>query len=243
MTLDQSNENASGRGDADIVDRLERTISNRREFLLGTVIGAAGVGGISGVSMFADGTRIERLATLASGTAATFQTQYHLPAVDANDNGLVVGFTVTLTRGDGDLYVNLDGIEVRHDIQLALREATTMALTVTDSSLADQDVLVSFDPPTDERMALRGKSWEAGFVVGLASVLADRPLSPETLVTGIVGSNGELLPVGSVRSKAIAAREYGADTLLVPPDQATSVSGIRVEPVENANELVHRTLQ
>lgn len=53
------------------------------------------------------------------------------------------------------------------------------------------------------------------------------------LVTGVVGTDGELLPVGNVEAKAVAARRFGAETLLVPPEQTLSISGIDPEATDD----------
>lgn len=243
MTRDRPGRDVSERERGDPVDRVERRVTSRRDLLLGAAVGATGVGGLAGASVFVEGAPVERLATLASGALATPTVRYALPAVDAREDGLVVGVTVTLTDGAGDLYVDLDGIEVRHDVQLALREAAARAQSATESSLGDRDVLVSFDPPGDGRLSLRGKSWEAGLFVALAGVLTARTPSAGTLVTGILDSEGALLPVGGIEAKARAARRNGAETLLVPPGRPVSVPGIVVEPVERGDRLVRRVFE
>lgn len=240
MAPNDSDLDSSDNTETDPIDNLERSLLDRREFLLGAGLGAVSVGGLVGGYALAEGPRIERLATLASGSVEAPSVQYALPAVDSNSDGLIVRFTVTLSQGDGDIYVGLDNIEVRHDIQLAIREATELAMEITNSSLDNRDVLVSFTPPSDNRMALRGKSWEAGLAVGVLSILSDRSLTTDTLATGLVGTEGTLLPVGNIEAKARGAREFGADQLLVPSGQSVPVSGIRVEGVENISEIADR---
>lgn len=230
-------------GDADdIVDRVEESLLDRREFLIGAVVGGLGVGGALGASAFAEGTRLERRATLASGSAGVSPTTYHLPAVGSDGEGVVIGVSMALGEGVGDVYVNLEDVEVRHDIQLALKEAAVTATSVTGTSLGDRDVFVSFDPPSDGPLALRGKSWEAGLTVTLIGLLTGRPPSEQVLVTGVVGSEGELLPVGGIEAKAEAALAFGAETLLVPPDEAVSISGIEIETVADIGVVVDRIL-
>jgi predicted S18 family serine protease len=233
-------------GDADdIVDRVEKSLLDRREFIVGAVVGGLGVGGALGTGAFAGGTRQERLATLASSRAVAgpTPTTSHLPAVGSDDEGIVVGVSMTLREGAGDVYVNLADIEVRHDIQLALKEAAVTAASVTGTSLDDRDVFVSFDPPGDGQLALRGKSWEAGLTTTLVGLLTGRQPSEGVLVTGVVGGEGELLPVGGIEAKAEAARTFGSETLIVPPGEAVSVPGIGVETVSDIDAVVHRVLE
>lgn len=232
-------------GDADdIVDRVEESLLDRREFIVGAVVSGLGVGGALGAGAFAGGTRQERLATLASSRAGAgpTPTTYYLPAVGSDGEGLVIGVTMTLREGAGDVYVNLEDIEVRHDFQLALKEAAVTATSVTGTSLDDRDVLVSFDPPGDRQLALRGKSWEAGLTTTLVGLFTGRKPSETVLVTGVVGGEGELLPVGGIETKAKAARAFGAETLLVPPGEAVSLLGFEVETVTDIDAVVHRVL-
>ncbi|WP_137287713.1 S16 family serine protease [Halorussus salinisoli] len=236
MPTDETTEDTMGAAD-DMVDRIEKTVINRREFLVGAVVGGVSVGGAISIQTFAEGTQLERRAMLASGGTASARTQYHLPAIGSEGEGLVIDFTVAFTEGEGDIYVNLDDVEVRHDLQLAIREATVTATTVTDAPLAGQDVFVSFNPPRDGRLALRGKSWEAGLTIALISALTGRKPSRQVLVTGGVGSDGALLPVGNIAAKAKAARTFGAETLLVPPEQTISLSGIDVKAVGDITQV------
>ncbi|MDX1744883.1 MAG: S16 family serine protease [Halobacteriales archaeon] len=232
-------------GDADdVVDRVEKSLLDRREFLVGAAVGGLGVGVALGAGAFAGGTRLERRATLASSSAGAgvSSATYHLPAVGSDGQGLVIGVSMALREGAGDVYVNLEEIEVRHDVQLALKEAAVTAASVTETSLDDRDVLVSFDPPGEGQLALRGKSWEAGLTTTLIGILTGRQPSEVVLVTGVVGSAGELLPVGGIEAKAEAARAFGAETLLVPPDETVSVSGIEVETATDIDAVVHRVL-
>lgn len=230
-------------GDADdVVDRIEGFVVDRRAFLVGALAGGVSVGGVLGASTFTEGTRRERLAALAGGSGGTSRTTYHLPALDADGTGLVVDFSLELVEGTGDIYVNLDDVEVRHDIQVALREATVTAAAVADATPVERDVFVSFAPPGDQRVALRGKSWEAGLTVALVGALTGRWPSRRVLVTGVVGASGSLLPVGGVEAKAFAARAFGADVLLVPPSQGLTVPGIGVREVRDVADVAGRVL-
>lgn len=230
-------------GTRDVVDKVEESLHNRREFILGAAIGGIGVGSVLGVSGLTEGTQRERPERLASGTAATPLTQYHLPAVGSTDEGLIVDVSVVITEGAGDVYVDLNNVEVRHDIQLALREATVTATRVAEVSPDERNVFVSFDTPGDARLALRGKSWEAGLTLAILGALTGRQPSRRVLVTGVVGPNGELLPVEGVEAKAEAARMFGAETLLVPPEQTVSLSGIEITAVEEFTEMVRYVLE
>ncbi|WP_255198983.1 S16 family serine protease [Halorarius litoreus] len=171
-------------------------------------------------------------------------TRYYLPAVDGSGDGLVVPFEAEFTDGDGGLFVNLNGIEVRHDLQLALREARETATRLTGESLANTATHVTFEPPASGVLALRGKSWEAGLTVALVASFRQESLSQETLITGIVDDEGTLLPVGGIEEKARATQAFGATELLVPETETADVDvrGIRIIEVRSISDALDRIL-
>ena len=227
----------------DVIGRIEETALSRRGFLAGLGLGnLGGAGAVFGLTRAGEG--FQSLATLAGGATLPATTRYYLPAVDGSDSGLMVPVTFEFTDGEGELFVNLDGIEVRHDLQLALREAIATATRLTDSSLAGTATHVTFDSPTDSVLALRGKSWEAGLTVALVASLRQQSLTPETLITGIVDDGGALLPVGEIETKAQAARALDAQVLVIPADEPTevAVSGLRIVRARTISEALNRIL-
>lgn len=230
--------------ESDIIGRIEETVLSRRGFLAGLGIGGIGGAGVAlGLSRSVE--EFQSLATLAGGAALPASVRYYLPAVDASDGGLVVPIEFEFSEGNGELFVDLAGVEVRHDLQLALREARETATRITDGSLAETATRVAFELPNADVLALRGKSWEAGLTVALVASLRQQQLPRETLITGIVHDDGTLLPVGGIEAKARAARAYGATELLVPGGEAAEVGvrGIRVIEVQSISDAVSRILR
>ncbi|WP_435119965.1 S16 family serine protease [Halolamina sp. C58] len=220
--------------ESDIIGRVEETVLSRRGFLAG--LGIGGVGGAGAVFGLArSGEGFQSLATLAGGAALPARVRYYLPAVDGSDDGLVVPVEFEFSEGNGELFVDLAGVEVRHDLQLALREAMETATRLTGGSLADTATRVTFEPPNADVLALRGKSWEAGLTVALVAGLRQRTLPRETLITGIVDDEGTLLPVGGIEGKARAARAFGARELLVPEGDPSDVAVQGICVVEAAS--------
>ena len=227
----------------DVIDRIEETVLSRRAFLAG--LGLGGVGGAGAVfGLTRAGEGFQSLATLAGGATLPAPTRYYLPAVDGSDSGLVIPVAFEFTDGEGELFVNLNGIEVRHDLQLALREAIATAIRLTDSSLSETATHVTFDPPTSGVLALRGKSWEAGLTVALVASLRQQSLTQETLITGVVDDEGALLPVGEIETKARAARAVGAQALIIPASEPTEVAvqGLRIIRAGSISEALDRIL-
>lgn len=229
--------------ESDIIGRIEETVLSRRGFLAGLGIGGIGGAGVAlGLSRSVE--EFQSLATLAGGAALPASVRYYLPAVDASDGGLVVPIEFEFSEGNGELFVDLAGVEVRHDLQLALREARETATRITDGSLAETATRVAFELPNADVLALRGKSWEAGLTVALVASLRRRSLSRETLITGVVDEGGALLPVGGIGPKTRAARAFGATALIVPERESTtaSVQGVRLVGVRSISEALDRLL-
>jgi len=229
--------------ESDVASRIEDRLLSRRGFLAGLGIGSVGgAGAILGLTRTRRG--VQSLATLAGGATLPPEVRYYLPAVDGSDGGLVIPVTVAFSNGSGELFVDLENVEVRHDLQLALREAAETATRVTEERLADTTVRVTFRAPSSDVLALRGKSWEAGLTVALVAGLRRQSLSRETLITGIVDGDGTLLPVGGIEGKARAARAFGATELVVPAGGSSDVSvrGIRVVTAASIEDALDRIL-
>lgn len=229
--------------ESDVIGRIEETVLSRRGFLAGLGIGGIGGAGAA-LGLAHSGEGFQSLATLAGGAALPAPVRYYLPAVDASDGGLIVPIEFEFSKGNGELFVDLAGVEVRHDLQLALREARETATRLTGGSLAETATRVTFEPPNSDVLALRGKSWEAGLTVALVASLRQQPLPRETLITGIVDDEGALLPVGGIEAKARAARAFGARELLVPEGDTSDVAvqGIRIVGAESITDALDRLL-
>lgn len=229
--------------ESDVIGQIEDELLSRRRFLAGIGVGSVGGAGVM-LGLTRSGEEFQSLATLAGGATLPSRVQYYLPAVDASDEGVVLPVEFVFSKGDGELFVDLTDVEVRHDLQLALREATETATRLTGRSLAGTSIHVTFEPPDPGILTLRGKSWEAGLTVALIASLRRRPLPRETLITGTVDDGGSLLPVGGIEAKARAARAFGATELLVPDSSSDvrAIQGIRVVGVASIEEALERLL-
>jgi len=177
----------------------------------------------------------------ASGTADTTTVTYQLLAVTASGSGTVLPFTVEVAPGDGTLLVDIGRVGLQTETQSALREGVAYARRTHDQSLDGREITVSFDVPDNARLALDGKSGEAGVTLAVVAALQGQSVPLDTLVTGRVADDGSLLDVGGIRQKAAAARAFGAEELLVPPGQAVDIDGITVTSVEMMAEVINRT--
>merc|ERR1712050_227056 len=61
-----------------------------------------------------------------------------------------------------------------------------------------------------------GPSAGVAVVLALASLLFDRPMRSDTAVTGEITLRGQVLPVGGIRDKVLAAHRAGVQHVLLP---------------------------
>ncbi|MBI5497301.1 MAG: AAA family ATPase [Deltaproteobacteria bacterium] len=84
-----------------------------------------------------------------------------------------------------------------------------------------------------------GPSAGTAIFAALLSAATRRPLRPDVALTGEITLNGEVLPVGGVRAKLLAAERAGIRAVLLPADNAADIpEPLRVEVV-----LVRRVAQ
>jgi ATP-dependent Lon protease len=57
----------------------------------------------------------------------------------------------------------------------------------------------------------------------LVSLLTDTPVRPLTAMTGEITLSGNVLPVGGIKEKFLAARRAGVDTIILPAENRQSV--------------------
>jgi ATP-dependent Lon protease len=57
----------------------------------------------------------------------------------------------------------------------------------------------------------------------LASLLSDTPVLPQTAMTGEITLSGNVLPVGGIKEKFLAARRAGVTTVILPADNRQDV--------------------
>ncbi len=61
-----------------------------------------------------------------------------------------------------------------------------------------------------------GPSAGVAMTVALASLVRDRPVSPDVAMTGEVTLTGQVLPIGGLKEKSLAAQRAGIKRVIVP---------------------------
>lgn len=191
----------------ELEDRME-AVETEQEDLKDFIVGSAG-----------DANRTGEFASDSETTAQVL-------AYDGEeDTGKLVTVTVTSLPGDG-VYLNVENVNMRATTQASIKNANT---AVKNSSVPPRynAVAVELDVPS-EWDYVSGGSAGLPIAVAIASTHPDYRLNESVVLTGGIDSEGRVQSVEYVREKAIAARENGKDTIVVPPGQKVDVDGIQV---------------
>jgi len=68
-----------------------------------------------------------------------------------------------------------------------------------------------------------GPSAGVTMVTALVSLLTDRPVRPLTAMTGEITLSGNVLPIGGIKEKALAAKRAGVTDIILPAENQQNV--------------------
>lgn len=164
--------------------------------------------------------------------------------------GEVLTVEVSLTPGKGELSLTGQLGEV-------MRESAMAALTYVLSSART----LKIDPDFHEKSNLHihvpqgaipkdGPSAGLAMAIALISLLTNRPVSRTVAMTGEITLRGNIIAIGGLREKALAALRLGSKTVIFPKENEPELQEfpkylldkIRFVPVENINQAVEAAL-
>jgi ATP-dependent Lon protease len=177
--------------------------------------------------------------------------------------GVVVGLAWTPSGGD-ILFVEANkmkgkgGFTITGQIQDVMRESMQAGLSWVRSNATklgiDEDWFASHDIhihvpagaiPKD------GPSAGVTIVTALVSLLTDKPVRPLVAMTGEITLSGNVLPIGGVKEKFLAAKRSGVRDIIFPADNRMNVEedlmpeqleGVSVHYVSTIEEVLHIAL-
>ncbi len=149
--------------------------------------------------------------------------------------GVAVGLAWTPTGGDV-LFVEASkmkgkgGFTMTGQLGQVMQESMQAAMTwvrshakelgIDEAFFADHDVHIHVPAgaiPKD------GPSAGVTMVTALVSLLSDRPVRPLTAMTGEITLSGNVLPIGGIKEKALAAKRSGVTDIILPAENKQNV--------------------
>ena len=149
--------------------------------------------------------------------------------------GVAVGLAWTPAGGD-ILFIEANkmkgkgGFTMTGQLGQVMQESMQAALTWVRSNAAFLQISDDFFSSHDLHIHVPagaipkdGPSAGITMTTALVSLLTDRPVRPYTAMTGEVTLSGNVLPIGGVKEKVLAAKRAGVRTIILPADNKTNV--------------------
>ncbi|KAH9003125.1 ATP-dependent protease La [Lactarius hatsudake] len=168
-----------------------------------------------------------------------------------NGSGAVMPIEATIMPGKGGLQLTGKlGEVIRESAQIALSwtKSHAHALGVTDDPstmiLNDRDVHVHMP---EGSVGKEGPSAGTALLSAFVSLFTKTPINPDIAMTGEISLVGQVLPVGGLKEKILAAHRAGIKTILAPAANRADIeenvpesvkTGIRFVYVEDVKEVL-----
>ena len=143
-------------------------------------------------------------------------------------SGTAVGLAWTPVGGDV-LFIETSrmpgqkGLIVTGQLGDVMKESVTAALSYVRSHTSDLNIPADFYEKTEIHVHVPagavpkdGPSAGVTMLTALASLLTDRKVKARLAMTGEITLSGQVLPVGGIKEKVLAAQRAGVETLILP---------------------------
>ena len=149
--------------------------------------------------------------------------------------GVVVGLAWTPAGGDvlfveANLMKGKGGLTITGQIQDVMRESMQAGLSWVRSNAAQLGIDEEFFATHDIHIHVPagaipkdGPSAGVTIVTALVSLLTNRQVRPLTAMTGEITLSGNVLPVGGIKEKVLAAKRAGVHDVILPAENKTNV--------------------
>jgi len=178
--------------------------------------------------------------------------------------GVVIGLAWTPTGGDV-LYVEANamkggkGFTMTGHVGQVMQESMQAALAWVRSHATDFEIDPEFFQSKDIHIHVPsgaipkdGPSAGVTMVAALVSALTRRPSRPRVAMTGEITLSGQVLPVGGVKEKVLAAKRSGVKEIILPADNEPNIvedlnqemlEGLQLHYVKTIQEVVAWALE
>ncbi len=144
-----------------------------------------------------------------------------IPAVTEEGEGVTTLLTVQIMPGNGRVLVNIDRLLFWTDTQNSIRTASKVASNITGVNLSNYDIIYTIKT---NATAVEGPSAGTSLTIATIAALEKKMINPRVMITGAVNHDGTIGPVAQILPKAIAAKEAGAESFLVPLLQSQEIT-------------------
>jgi len=178
--------------------------------------------------------------------------------------GVVVGLAWTPTGGDV-LFIEANamkggkGFTMTGHVGQVMQESMQAALAWVRSHAVEYDIDPDFFQTKDIHFHVPsgaipkdGPSAGVTMVTALVSALTSRPAKPRVAMTGEITLSGQVLPIGGVKEKVLAARRAGVIEIILPADNEPNVhedlndellDGLVLHYVKSIQEVIDLALE
>ncbi len=141
------------------------------------------------------------------------QAKTFLPAVDKEGNGALTLLVIEATPGSGRTLVDIDNLLFWADTQHSIRIAKKVASNISGIDANNFNLVYNIYANAS---VIGGESAGAAITIATISVLQNKPLRDDVVITGSINHDGSIGPVQAILPKAKASGEAGAKIFLVP---------------------------
>ena len=177
--------------------------------------------------------------------------------------GVVVGLAWTPSGGDilfveANVMKGKGGFTMTGQIGQVMQESMQAALTWVRSNALQLGIAENFFAEHDIHIHVPagaipkdGPSAGITMATALVSLLTNRPVRPLTAMTGEITLSGNVLPIGGVKEKVLAAKRTGVRDVILPAENKTNVEedltgeqleNIHIHYVKTINEVLELAL-
>lgn len=172
--------------------------------------------------------------------SATNVVTINLPAIDNQGTGVIAKLKVQAIPGEGRVLTNIENILFWVDTQFSIRIAKDVAKNITGKNLSNFDFIYTIE--TDASV-IEGQSAGAAITIATISVIENKTLPPNVMITGTINPDGTVGSVGGILVKAKASKDVGAKLFLVPSGQGTQVNYIPEKKCEQIGPITFCTTE
>ncbi len=153
--------------------------------------------------------------------------------------------------GDGKIQVtgNLGSV-MKESVQAAaafVRSVSATLLGVDKNDWKQKDIYLHFP---EGAVPKDGPSAGVAIALAIASAISERPVAPSVAMTGEITLRGEIVKIGGLKAKVMAAKNAGITTILIPPANKPEFEeipeeikkGISFEFPDNAKQVLRKML-